>query len=216
MITNAANNKICDGELVFRVHGFLSKRLLMKPLEWQISRGGFRTRSWGYLSFYGSLEQHADRLRPILENLCRENDRVHLVAHSMGSIVLRLAMQAAPLPNLGRMVLLAPPNQGTPMAKLINPFLFWICKGVSELSSDPNSLVNQMEPPTALDFGIVAGRYDWIVPKSRTPLTGQSDHICLAATHNTMLVQPSVARQVVEFLRRGRFCKNDNDKSASD
>ena len=107
--------------------------------------------------------------------------------------------------RLGRVVLLAPPNQGTPTAKVINSLFCLFSKGVSELSDRPGSLVRRLQPSSSLELGIIAGRYDWIVPKSRTPLQGQRDHTCLTATHNTMLVQPSVARQVVEFLRHGRF-----------
>ncbi len=190
---------------VFFVHGFLSRRLLMKPLQWQIERHGFPTHSWGYPSFYGSLKRHAARLRPVLEQICAEHHRVHVVAHSMGSIVFRLALQYGPLPSLGRVVLMAPPNQGTPTARIISPLFCLFCAGINELSDNPASLVHGITSPQTMEVGIIAGQYDWIVPKSRTALPAQQDHICLRSTHNTMLVQPGVARQVAEFLESGRF-----------
>ena len=208
MIATPEKIESANKPLVFFVHGFLSKRLLMKPLEWQVASFGFKTVSWGYLSFVGSLKQHATRLRPTLEKLCAENETVNIVAHSMGSIVLRLAMQMGPLPNLGRIVLMAPPNQGTPTARIVNPLFCLFFKGVSELSDRPNSLVNQIETRQDMDLGIIAGHYDWIVPKSRTPLESQRDHICLHSTHNTMLVMPSAARQVAEYLAHGEFARS--------
>lgn len=177
----------------------------MKPLEWRIAAHGFPAISWGYPSFWGSLQQHAMRLRPVLETVCAEHETVHVVAHSMGSIVFRLALQYGPLSNLGRVVLMAPPNRGTRTARAIDPLFCLFCQGVTELSDDPRALVHGIETKQDLDVGIIAGRYDWIVPQSRTPLEGQRDRICLTSTHNTMLVQPSAARQVVEFLQHGRF-----------
>ncbi|MGI9515811.1 MAG: esterase/lipase family protein [Pirellulaceae bacterium] len=192
-------------EPVFFVHGFLSKRLLMKPLQWQVGRYGFPTAGWGYPSYLGSLKWHASRLRPVLEQFSRQHEQFHVVAHSMGSIVFRLAMEYGPLNGLGRVVLMAPPNQGTPTARLISPLFCLFCAGVPELSDKPASLVHHIKTPQPLEIGIIAGRFDWIVPRSRTPLPCQVDHICVKSTHNTMLVQPRVARRVVEFLENGHF-----------
>ena len=200
---NPANGN--QGEFVLLIHGFLSKRLLMKPLARRMRDAGYTTCGWGYPSYLGSLRRHASRLRPELERVCSEYEVVHIVAHSMGTIVLRLALEAGPLPNLGRVVLMAPPIRGTPMARFAGPLFRPFCKGISELSDAPTSLVHQIEPAQELDLGIIAARLDWIVPASRTPLPEQRDHICLLSTHNSMLFLPGGARQVIEYLQNGRF-----------
>jgi pimeloyl-ACP methyl ester carboxylesterase len=192
---------------VIFIHGFLSKRLLMKPLEWQVARRGFPTSLWGYASYSGSLRKHAARLRPVLEQANAANKNFHVVAHSMGSIVLRLALQEGPLPNLGRVVLMAPPNHGIPAAKWVGLFF----KGVSELSDDHKGLILQIQPNPSLELGIIAARYDWVVPPSRTLLAAQQDHICLVATHNSMLIQRAAARQVAEFLEKGQFARQGKE-----
>ena len=205
MIASTKQTCIESKQLVILVHGFLSKRLLMKPLEWQIARLGFRTQRWGYPSYYGSLQDHASKLRPVLEKAGREHECIHVVAHSMGTIVFRLAMEYGPLDNLGRVVLMAPPNQGIRVARLVGPGIGKFCKAVSELSDDPGSLVNRIQSQPLLDVGVVSGRFDWVVRDCDTRLAEQRDHVCLNATHNSMLVQPSAARQVAEFLTTGHF-----------
>jgi len=74
-----------------------------------------------------------------------------------------------------------------------------------EISSNPNSFVNQFKPAEDFDIGIIAARYDLQVPLPNTFLAGQADHICLTATHNSLLFQKETARHVEAFLRTGKF-----------
>jgi len=123
----------------------------------------------------------------------------------MGAIIVRLALSNGPPPHLGRVVLMAPPNHGSPVARFLAPFACPICPVVSELSSRPDSLVNHIEPLDGVQVGVIAARFDWLVPLTNTILDGQTDHICLTATHNSLLFQPAVARNVHAFLSTGRF-----------
>ena len=192
-------------QLVILVHGFASKRFSMWYLERSLQRRGYATRNWGYLSFSGSLDGHARRLRSLLEESTRVCQEVHVVAHSMGAIISRLALSYGQLPGLGRVVLIAPPNHGSPVAKLFTPVLGGLCPVIAELSSCPASVVNQIGPVQGVAVGIIGARFDLLVPLSSTMMDGQTDHICLTATHNSLLFQHRTARSVSAFLASGQF-----------
>jgi alpha-beta hydrolase superfamily lysophospholipase len=192
-------------ELVVLVHGLAAGPSWMRPLARFLERQGYRTHCWRYASLTGSLQVHARRLREVLGDCMARATPVHLVAHSMGSIVTQLALAGRSWPDLGRVVLLAPPNHGSPVARLLAPFARRLCPVVAELSSHPASLVRRMKPPCGVQVGTIRARYDLLVPGSSTMLDGQQDSICFRATHTSLLLQRSVARQVHAFLATGRF-----------
>jgi len=192
-------------EVVLLVHGFAAKPLLLSPLQRRIQRVGYQTVRWKYFSLHGSLERHARRLRLDVDRLAEEFPHVHVVGHSMGCIVARLALSYSPAPRVGRVVLIAPPNGGVPLATTFSPLFRPFCSAVCELSHEPHSFVNRLTDPHFLEIGVIAGRFDFLVPPRRTQLTGQKDHICLPGTHNSLLLQKRAANQVISFLRTGGF-----------
>ena len=185
------------------VHGFGGKRIWMVPLVARL-RKSYRVINWGYNSFYGSIARHADRLAETLLDQSRAS-RIHIVAHSMGSIVVRAAIENDSVDNLGRIVLLAPPNQGTPIARLASPVLGAICKPISELSSSSDSFVNSLSPSIGYSTGIVAGKYDVLVTPRYTNLANVDDYVVTSATHNSLLLSKTTATLAMQFLETGRF-----------
>jgi len=178
-VLDMATSKDC----VIVVHGFAGKRLWMWPLANRLRRD-FDVVSWSYFSFAGSVERHAERLSEYLVATASQNTNrnVHLVAHSMGSIVARAAISMAMPANLGRLVLLAPPNSGSPIARIASKGLGWACQPLADLSDAPSSYVNSMpthvDPPTA----VIAARYDLLVPLESAKLAGSRQHVlaCLS------------------------------------
>lgn len=214
---DTARTSVClnmaHNELVIVVHGFGGKRLWMQPLSMRLRRH-FRVLNWSYFSYGGSIEYHAKRLSEFLRH--RQHDGpMSIVAHSMGSIVTRAALKLTAIGNLNRLVLLAPPNCGSPVAKSLNFVLGWACTPFRDLSSDQNSYVNKMSVDLPCPTGVIAARFDLQVPVASTYLPGLADHAVFFATHNSLLFSPTVARFVNEFLTRGRFPRNPMDVKQS-
>jgi len=199
-------------ETVVLVHGLAAPRWVMSPLGRFLGCSGFGVVNWGYASIRRSIEWHGEALRERLEQLVNSSvDRCHLVTHSMGSIVARCALAGGGRPNVGRVVMLAPPNHGSHVARRLAPYLGFACQPLRQLSDDSASFVRGLPQPDALEIGIIAAASDAVVPLASTRLACQRDHIVLPGRHGLLPLRPDTARQVLTFLREGRFAHPDID-----
>ncbi len=191
--------------IVIVVHGFGGKRIWMRPLSMRLRRC-FHVIDWPYFSIAGSIENHAKRFSEFLSNL-EHDGPINIVAHSMGSIVTRAALATSEIRNLNRVVLLAPPNSGSPIAKVLNYGFGWACRPLRDLSSSTGSFVNSMPDNLTCDTGVIAARYDMLVPIRSTHMPGLSDHAIITGTHNSLLFSNRVCKMVTRFLTNGRFAR---------
>ncbi len=190
-------------ELVIFVHGFAGKRIWMQPLMYRL-RKAYAVMNWGYLSIVGSVDSHARRFHEFLQGIDYDGP-INIVAHSMGSIVTRAALQLGKIPELKRIVFLAPPNSGSPIARAFGNVIGWACQPISDLSSDQGSYVNSISPALPYETGIIAAKYDMLVPVNSTFLQQQADHITIPGTHNSLLFSSYACQLVIRFLQHGSF-----------
>ncbi len=129
--------------------------MLLEPLRRGLARQGYRAVNWRYPSLRGSIEMHAAQLAAKAKELDDDTavERLHFVGHSMGAIVVRSALAMRRPRKLGRVVLLAPPNNGARLADLaLRLFRRWPA-AARELGSHPGSYVNGLAPAADLDCG---------------------------------------------------------------
>ncbi len=202
--------------LVVLIHGLAAHRALMLPLSWQLQKCGFEVRRFGYRSLFGSIEDHAVRFRKLLDELDAESDvsELLLVSHSMGGIVARQAMLESYPKKLRRWVMLTPPNQGSPVATFMASRLLPFCRTLGQLTDRENSFVRNLpEPPPGVEIGIIAASHDRVIPDGNARLKNATAELTLASGHNGVLVRPSVARHVIQFLKQGHFVRADSEVS---
>lgn len=207
--TDSPNGK----PVVLVVHGLGPTRALCAPLGRAIQDEGYRVEVFDYPATTSPVAVGGALLRErMLElDLDPSVSQYHVVTHSMGGIVTRLAIRDGRPEKLGRVVMVAPPNKGSPKAKFFAPAFSWWIEPLSELSSAPDSMVNGLPPIQGVEVGIVAGAADWTVAPEFTPLEGATDFLVLdngwfATTHNGLVLSNDEARrQILHFIEHGRF-----------
>ena len=158
------------GDPVIVLHGLLRSRWSMEPVRRRLLREGYEPIALTYPSRRQSPEQLVaflhQRLQPIRERLAADAGRgrprrLHFVTHSLGGILTRAYLEQHPLPadQQGRIVMLAPPNQGSEIVDRLGPLrLFgWVFGGTGQqLGTGQDSLPNRVGVPDA-EIGVVAG-----------------------------------------------------------
>jgi len=200
--------EIDDGRpLVVLVHGYLAHRVHLSLLSRRLQAENFATLNWGYPTVRTSLVVAAERLASTLDRLDAEPSQspLHLVTHSMGGIVARAALERVRPRRLHRWVMLAPPNRRSDMARLLEPYFGGWSPPVRELSSGKTGLVHSLGMPTDVEVGVIAAGYDLLVREESTRPDVPHEHVTIPCMHSALLVRRDAHRQVVSFLRTGRF-----------
>ncbi len=194
-------------EVVVLVHGLLMVGPVMKPLEWRLKRAGFGVVNWTYWTTRDNIELHGERLHRTLSQLDAGPtvSRIHLVTHSMGGIVTRAALARGKPAKLGRIVMLAPPNHGSYVARLLAPVFGALLRPFRELSSAAGSYVRRAPGLEGVDFAVIAARWDILVQRQSTHLNGERDHVVLNGFHTPLVWLASTADRVVKYLKTGSF-----------
>ena len=197
-------------DAVILIHGLAANWLVMSPLARRLKKQFCRVVNWSYSSLWSRIERHGEQMAAELEALDQDPDvqRIHLVTHSMGGIVARLALARSRPAKLGRMVMLAPPNTGSHVARSLAPMLGGICPPLIQLSDAEASFVASLPPPSQVEIGIIAARSDFLVAEPRTHLPTETQHIILPGMHSSVLWRQETAEQVATFLTSGKFRQN--------
>jgi pimeloyl-ACP methyl ester carboxylesterase len=196
-----------ERQIVVLVHGLAANRLVMGALARSLGKAFAATLNWGYRSLWSPIQQHSRELAALLRGLDQagEHDRIHLVAHSMGGIIGRLALAEYQPERFGRFVMIAPPNRGSHIAAHLAPYLGRICPPLVQLANHDRSFVCSLPPPAIEELGIIAAKTDFLVLEPNTRLGCERDHIVLPGLHSSLLWRPETAVQVGHFLKYGQF-----------
>lgn len=203
-------------ETVVLVHGIWMHSLQLVLLARRLRRCGYRTRLFNYRSVRRSVRHNAARLARRVRRI--DADKIHLVGHSLGGLVILQALQDDPGLITGRIVLLGSPVGGSTVAQRISQrrLLRWLIGRSGEqglLGGGPQWRGWQ-------SLGVIAGRRslgigrlmgglsgvnDGVVNLTETRIEGAQAGIIVDTTHVGMLISRRVADQVCAFLKRGRF-----------
>ena len=210
-------------EHVILLHGMCRSSSSMIFMEQALTEAGYKVLTVDYPSRSASVSKLSeDVVSKAVEDCQRDGaTTIHFVTHSLGGILVRSYLSHTTISNLGRVVMLGPPNQGSEVVdKLGSLRLFRWINGPAggELGTGPNSTPNRLGVANFC-VGIIAGdrSINWInsmmIPGSddgkvsveRTKLDGMTDHIVIHATHPFLMRNKTSIRQTIHFLRHGEF-----------
>lgn len=219
LLTSATENQEC----VILLHGMCRTAKSMVPMERALTNAGYRVVNWGYPSRTATVQKLSEDAinRALVECDNAKASKIHFATHSLGGILVRSYLSRHSLTNLGRVVMLGPPNQGSEVVDKLGGW--WTFKKLngpagSELGTSKDSTPNKLG---AVNFcvGIIAGdrSINWInsalipgkddgkVSIARTKLSGMADHIVLHASHPHLMRNKEAIGQTINFLRNGKF-----------
>jgi pimeloyl-ACP methyl ester carboxylesterase len=212
-------------ECVCLVHGLGRTHRSMRWLGVQFEKQGYDVFHLSYRSTRQSIASSAEALSTQLaRKLTGNEERVHFVTHSLGGIVVRALLQKQRLANLGRVVMLGPPNQGSEVVnRLGRNVIYRLLTGPAgqELGTDSASTPNKLGP-VDYEVGIIAGSRSgnplfsaWIgedcdgkVSVKRAGVEGMRDLIVLRCSHTFMMRNREVAAQALHFIGQGKFSRS--------
>ncbi|MCF6188247.1 MAG: alpha/beta hydrolase [Desulfobulbaceae bacterium] len=219
-----------ERETVLLLHGLARTRRSMGKLERGLKKAGFQTLNLGYPSRRRSIAHLADIVLADVVERCQKKKGsagpLHLVTHSMGGILVRQYLATHSVENLGRVVMLAPPNHGSEIVDRLGGrwwFRWFNGPAGCSLGTGPDSVPNRLGPAD-YPLGIIAGNHsldpvfsrmipgpsDGKVSVASARLQGMQDFKVVPHGHTFIMNRNEVIHQVIFFIQHGRFEAEDS------
>lgn len=211
-------------ECVILLHGLARTALSMQRMKRSLEGNGYRVANVDYPSRDHKIEVLAPLAIEDGLDKCGEDSgisTVHFVTHSLGGILVRVYLADNAIANLGRVVMLAPPNQGSKAVDEMEriPGFDWLHGPAGyQLGKGPESVPLRLGTPD-FDFAVIAGDRtidpitsailddpdDGKVSVSDTRLEGMRDFVVVPVSHAMIMQDRAVIRLVMNYLARGSF-----------
>lgn len=221
------------GKAVIVLHGLVrSRQASVGMCNYLREQGDYLVVNVSYASTRERVERHAMSLASVIDNLGPEVTEINFVAHSLGNLVIRhylgdqlAAEDRQPDPRINRIVMLAPPNNGSQFAvRFTENKIFQTIWGASglQLAKDWKALEKRLATPSQ-EFGIIAGGRgrdngsnpiltgddDFVVTIEETRLPGAEDFVVLPVLHSLIMDDPKTREYTLRFLWHGYFVSQD-------
>lgn len=211
---------------VILLHGLCRSASSMNKMEKGLEAAGFITVNKGYPSRKESISKLSestigDALKDPRLAGCR---KIHFVTHSMGGIMVRVYFKRHPDKNVGRVVMLGPPNQGSEVVDRIGHW--WVFKKLNgpaggQLGTAKDSVPNQLGK-VPFELGVIAGNksINWInslmikgdddgkVSLDSARVDGMKEMVVVPFTHPFIMKRKRVIALTIHFLKFGTFGKD--------
>jgi len=212
-------------DCVILLHGLARTSASMEKLAAALTSEGFQVANTAYPSRDHTIEQLSKVAIESGLSACAPGATVHFVTHSLGGILVRYYMENYTenndLEGLGRVVMLAPPNQGSGVVDVLRDLsVFEFVNGLAglQLGTDPDSIPSRLGA-VEFELGVIAGSRslnpilsqflpnpdDGKVSVESTRVEGMADFITVSHSHPFIMQASDVIQQTIHFIRNGKF-----------
>jgi hypothetical protein len=194
----------------------------MRSLAKFLESKGYRVLNVDYPSTRIPLESLVEDINRQVVAFNQDHQRkIHFVGYSLGGLLARGVIHHQRPPNLGRVVQLAPPNQGSEVADFWKSnFLYrWIFGSAGQDLGAEEKSFSRILGPVDYELGVIAGNRSWDpissamiqgpddgkVSVESTKVSGLADHIIIPATHTFIIYDRVAWNQTIHFFQHGNF-----------
>ncbi|MEZ0224111.1 MAG: alpha/beta fold hydrolase [Alphaproteobacteria bacterium] len=213
------------GDYIVLLHGIGRTKTTMLPLAGYLSFNGYNVINVDYPSRKKPIGELVEDIHKVLEERKLDpSKKVNFVGYSLGGLVIRAYISKHRPANLGSVVMIGTPNQGSEVADFLKDYSLYkkyFGPAGQQLSTDQQD-IKDLLGVIDYDLGVIAGRLSidpvsslLIIPGSndgkvsveRTKVNNMKDHIVLNTTHTFMINNPFVMKQVRNFIEHGQFAR---------
>jgi len=211
-------------ELVVMLHGLWRSVRAMQPMAKHLASHGYGTLNICYGSFRHDLDTLVNKVREEIYPWIERGQKVHFVTHSLGGVVVKILLEKLELAdkaNIGRVVMLAPPHQGSEIVDWLRSSPLRSVKNLlgpaGEFLSSSQMSQLSTEFPSGIEAAVIMGDKS-LIPFFRKLLDASNDGVLSAekgrllgikefkvvhADHTFISSEPSVMQMVRNFLQHG-------------
>ena len=207
---------------VILLHGLWRDSKAMEPMETYLTEKGLKVHNINYPSDKYPIEDLVQKyLHPVVNAIRKEDpsEKLHFVTHSLGGILVRYYLKNYSVQNLGNVVMLSPPNQGSELSDLTTSIsVKWPGPAGGQLSTEESSWVRNLGEVN-FTLGIIAGNFstnwitswmingqdDGVVAVNDTKVEGMTDFLVVPEKHFRIRKLPIAMQQTIYFLQNGKF-----------
>lgn len=222
---SAGDEPAAAGGCVILLHGLARSASSMEKMADALAERGYAVANVDYPSREHPIEELAPMAVEAGLAECPEEGAVHFVTHSLGGILVRYYLEHHELARLGRVVMLAPPNQGS---EVVDDFQdvpgFELINGPAglELGTGEDSVPLSLGP-VDYEVGVIAGSEtfnpilsqslpnpdDGKVSVESTKVDGMTDFLVVPHSHPFIMLAEGVIEQAIAFIETGRFVHDE-------
>lgn len=221
--TTVSNVNSAPRECVVLLHGLARTSNTFIKMKRELMKAHYVVINVDYPSRHDSIEALAYvYISPAIDE-CHQHhsSRIHFVTHSMGGILVRAYLARQHINELGNVVMLSPPNQGSELIeqlRVIPGFELFSGPAADQIGASTKSLANTLGP---VDYpvGVIAGNksfnpfLSWIIPgeddgkvsTERAKVIGMTDYLVVPHSHPFIMNSDMVIRQTIHFLEAATF-----------
>lgn len=216
---------LARADCVVLLHGLARTQAAMTEMERRFVDAGYKVANPGYPSRAHPIEELAPLAVEAGMAACPADETLHFVTHSLGGILVRYYLAHNEIPRLGRVVMLAPPNQGSEVVDRMRKVPgFRLLNGPAglQLGTGPDDVPRRL-PPVDFPLGVIAGTRSFNLLLSRflpnpddgkvsvesTRVEGMADFVTVPYSHPFIMERGPVIDLVLRFIATGRFAEPD-------